>query len=124
MHLVRHLLDRQILDRSGRMVGNVDDIAFGVDDDGVPYVQTLLVGQIALGRRLGGRLGRWLADLACRLSPVRPARPIEIPYALVVKVDCAVHLSVEHDQLPEPPLETALRRNLINRIPGAGRAGR
>lgn len=123
MQLDRHLLDRKILDRDGRIVGNVDDIAFGVDDDGLPYVRALLVGQLALGQRIGGWLGRWLSHLARRLSAERPARPIEISYQFVAEVDSAVHLSVGQDRLPEPALESWLRRNVIDRIPGSGHAG-
>jgi sporulation protein YlmC with PRC-barrel domain len=123
LRLSRQLLDRQILDRSGLIVGNVDDIGFEIDDDGVPYVGTLLVGQVALGRRIGGRLGRLLIAVAARLAPEFPPRATEIPYHLVTGVGSAVQLSCRLDQLPEPPLEGWLRRHLIDRIPGAGSAG-
>jgi sporulation protein YlmC with PRC-barrel domain len=123
LRLSRQLLDRQILDRSGLFIGNVDDIGFGFDDDGVPYVGTLLVGQVALGRRLGGRLGRLLVAVAARMAPGRPPRAIGIPYRLVSGIGSAVQLSCRIDELPEPPLEGWLRRHLIDRIPGAGRAG-
>ena len=52
------LLDRQILDCGGQPVGKVDDVELDVDADGTPYVAALLVGQQALGDRIGGRLGR------------------------------------------------------------------
>jgi sporulation protein YlmC with PRC-barrel domain len=118
------LLDRQILDRDGQDVGKVDDVEFGYDDDGRPYVAALLVGQLALGRRLGGRLGGWMGAIAARLQPAggRP-EPIRIPYQLVSEVDSAVRLSVDHTQVAEPALETWLRKHLVERIPGAQDAG-
>ncbi len=119
MLLAFDLLDRQILDRDEAPIGNVDDIELAFDKDGVPYVAALLVGQQALGRRIGGWLGRWIEHSAHRLAPTPDTPPIRIPYDLVAKVDSAVHLSVRLELLPEPALETWLRDHLISRIPGA-----
>lgn len=117
------LLDRQILDRDGEPVGKVDDVELVLDGDGVPYVAALLVGQQALGDRIGGALGRWLAGSARRLAPAQRPGPIRIPYDLVADVGSSVNLSVSRDLLPDPPLETWLRDHLITRIPGADHAG-
>jgi sporulation protein YlmC with PRC-barrel domain len=123
LHLDRELLDRQIVDRHGRLVGNVDDVAFDLDGDGTPYLRSLLVGQVALGHRIGGRVGRALIRIADRLTDRPPARAQEVPFRLVVAVESAVVLSASVDELPDPPMERWLRHNLIDRIPGAGRAG-
>jgi sporulation protein YlmC with PRC-barrel domain len=117
-----HLLDRQILDRDGEPVGKVDDVELDLDDDGIPYVAALLIGQQALGERIGGRLGAWIAGAARRLSPDYNRGPIRIPYDLVADVDSAVNLSVHREVLPDPALETWLRDHLIDRIPGASDA--
>lgn len=113
------LLDRQILDRDGEPVGKVDDVELALDGDGTPYVAALLVGQQALGDRIGGTLGRWIADIARRLAPDRDRGPIRIPYDLVAELTSAVNLAVHRDLLPDPPLETWLRDHFIARIPGA-----
>jgi sporulation protein YlmC with PRC-barrel domain len=113
------LLDRQILDRDGQPVGKVDDVELDIDPDGTPYVAALLVGQQALGDRIGGRLGRWIAGTARRLSPDPDRGPIRIPYDMVAELTSAVNLSVRRELLPDPPLETWLRDHLIGRIPGA-----
>ncbi|PWU61978.1 hypothetical protein DLE60_02790 [Micromonospora globispora] len=113
------LLDRQILDRDGEPVGKVDDVELALDTDGTPYVAALLTGQQALGDRIGGGLGRWIADIARRLAPDRDRGPIRIPYDLVAELTSAVNLSVRREVLPDPPLETWLRDHLIARIPGA-----
>lgn len=117
------LLDRQILDRDGAPVGKVDDVELALGEDGTPYVAALLVGQQALGDRMGGWLGRWLADVARRLAPDRERGPIRIPYDLVAELNSAVNLTVGRDLLPDPPLEVWLRDHLVARIPGATDAG-
>jgi sporulation protein YlmC with PRC-barrel domain len=113
------LLDRQILDRDGEPIGNVDDLELAADDDGTLTVAALLVGQQVLGRRIGGWLGGLIENTARRLEPTPDQGPIRIPYDLVATVDSAVTLSVRRDQLTDPPLEVWLREHLIGRIPGA-----
>jgi sporulation protein YlmC with PRC-barrel domain len=112
------LLDRQILDRDGEPVGKVDDVELDAGADGVPFVAALLVGQRALGMRIGGRVGRWIAAVALRLS-VDERPTARIPYDLVAEIDSAVNLSVRRDLLADPPLEAWLREHVIGRIPGA-----
>jgi sporulation protein YlmC with PRC-barrel domain len=122
MLLAFHLLDRQILDRDGRPVGKVDDIELGRTETGAPYVAALLVGQQALGDRIGGALGAWIAGIARRLAPQPGRGPMRIPYDLVARVGSAVNLSIPRELLPDAPLEAWLRRHLVDRIPGADNA--
>jgi sporulation protein YlmC with PRC-barrel domain len=114
-----NLLDRQIVDRDGEPVGKVDDVELGYDDDGVPWVSALLVGQRVLGDRIGGILGRWMAGTAHRLSAEPDRPPLRIAMDLVGEVTSAVNLTVSRELLPDPPLETWLRDHLVGRIPGA-----
>lgn len=118
----RQLLDRQIVDVDGLPVGKVDDVEFAVDEEGYPYVAYLLSGHAALGPRVGGVAGRLLVAVADRLVADPPARPRRIPFSLVVGVGSAVRLRARGAELPESPVEGYLRRRLIARIPGAGRA--
>jgi sporulation protein YlmC with PRC-barrel domain len=113
------LLDRQILDRDGRPVGKVDDVELTYDADGAPYISALLIGQQALGQRIGGVLGRWIAGTARKLADTPDKKPIRIGIEQVSSINSAVNLSVRRELLQEPPLETWLRDHLINRIPGA-----
>ena len=115
-----HLLDRQIMDSQGLMVGNVDDLELVPAGDGRLRVAALLVGQRVLGDRIGGRLGTWMSALARRLAPDRDPPPIRIPYDLVDEVGSEITLRTRRELLVEPPLETWLREHLIARIPGAG----
>ncbi len=108
------LLDRQILDADGEPVGKVDDVEI---EDGT--VVALLSGQQALGERIGGRIGRWIAATARRMSEPPDQPPARIPVDLIAEVTSAVTLSVRRELLVDPPLETWLRDHLIARIPGA-----
>jgi sporulation protein YlmC with PRC-barrel domain len=116
------LLDRQILDVDGEPVGKVDDVELDRAPDGALYVAALLVGQQALGDRIGGRLGRWIAGTARRLSPDYQRGPRRIPFELIAEINSAINLSVRRELLADPPLETWLRDHLIGRIPGASDA--
>ncbi len=122
VQLAKQLLDRQIVDVDGRLVGRVDDIAFAVDADGFPYVDCLLTGQGALGQRIGGRVGRILVAVADRFTDNPPVTPLRIPLAQVAHVDSAVRLRCPAADLPPSPVESWLRRYLVDRIPGSQRA--
>jgi sporulation protein YlmC with PRC-barrel domain len=115
-----HLLDRQVVDRDGLLVGKVDDIE--LSDTDPPRVIALLLGPQALGLRMGGWLGRFVYDTAYRLSPQRSPLPTRVAYELVSHVDTSVHLQVPRRDLPEPSLERWLSTHLIERIPGSDRA--
>jgi sporulation protein YlmC with PRC-barrel domain len=117
-----HLLDRQLVDRTGALVGKVDDVEFSAGDDGPPTVTALLVGQEPLGERLGGALGRTMAGAARRLRGDAESAPIRIPYEVVAEVGAAITLSVSRDLLTQPALEQWLQEHLIGRIPGADHA--
>jgi sporulation protein YlmC with PRC-barrel domain len=114
-----NLLDRQIIDRDGAPVGKVDDVELTYDDSGTPHVTALLLGQAALGDRIGGTLGRCIAGTARRLSGSLDRPPMRISIDLVGHVGSAVNLKVNRALLQDPPLETWLRDHLIQRIPGA-----
>ncbi|GGU77125.1 PRC-barrel domain-containing protein [Lentzea flava] len=117
------LLDRQIVDLDGHPVGKVDDVEFGTTADGRPFVAAILVGHHALGERIGGRLGRWMAAVARRLHTTGDPQPLRIPFERVAEIGSAIRLDVRHELLNTPALELWLRDNVIGRIPGASDAG-
>lgn len=114
-----NLLDRQVQDRDGNPIGKVDDLLFEVPDDGGPPVLTaLLLGQQALGARLGGRLGRWWTRTAQRLSGEQNA--VAIPLSTVREIGVLVTLDAGPEELEELARgERWLREAFIGRIPGA-----
>ena len=64
-----HLLDRQLVDPDGRLVGKVDDVELAEGADGVLVPTGLMVGMAALLPRLGDRSGPWLYRHWVRLAP-------------------------------------------------------
>jgi len=114
-----HLLDHQIVDVDGGMAGNVDDLELE-DHDGALVVTALLSGAGALGRRVEGRLGRWLESVESRLAETDT--PSRVAFALVDRVDSVVHLTVVRDGLETNRAEQWVRTRIIEHIPGADHA--
>jgi sporulation protein YlmC with PRC-barrel domain len=115
-----HLLDRQVIDRDGKLVCKVDDLELERGADGSVYVAAILVGPRVLGRRIGGRLGHWMTSIAARLSTGDIAR---IDFALVNEIGSAVKVSARRDDLHVAPLEDWMRDFVVGRIPGSRHAG-
>jgi sporulation protein YlmC with PRC-barrel domain len=122
------LLDRQLLDVDGRMLGKVDDVELTQTDDGLT-VTALLTGQIALLHRLGGRLGNQLATkyVLLRPSETNRGRPWRLPIDDIERLDSAVHLRVHRDESAIRDIETFRLGTLtgMNVLePGGRRVGR
>ena len=93
-----NLLDRQVLDCNGKMLGKVDDIELTAQEDGLA-ITALLTGSAALFHRLGGRLGDELVTKWEQLRVAEPdrSRPWRIVIDDVDYLDSAIHLSVPRD---------------------------
>ena len=117
------LLDRQLVDRDGRLAGKVDDLELELPEGGGPPVVTaILAGPGALARRIGGRLGAGLEALANRLREGDDRRPARVSFAVVKRIGSAVELSVPRAELETNRLEAWTRDHLIAHLPGAGDA--
>ena len=118
-----HLLDRQLIDKDGRLAGKVDDLELTIPDGGGPPVVTaILAGPGALSRRLGGRFGAWLEAVANRLRDGDDREPARVAFGVVKRVGSAVELSVAKAELDTNRLEAWTRDHLIGKLPGAGDA--
>ena len=117
LHL--HLLDRQVVDRDGRLLCKVDDVELQPDADGGLVVTAILIGPRALGPRLGGRLGHWMSSIAARLAH-NPMPRIE--FSRVTDIGSAITVTGGADQLHLAPLEDWVDEHIISRIPGSRHA--
>jgi sporulation protein YlmC with PRC-barrel domain len=118
LDLELHLLDRQVVDREGRLVCNVDDLELELDESGHPCVTAILVGPRALGPRIGGRLGHWFVAIAARLAGSE--EPPRIDFRHVVEIGDVIKISPTVQELDVTSLENWVHDNVIARIPGSG----
>jgi hypothetical protein len=111
-----HLLDRQLLDDSGKPVGIVDDLDLDGAEPGAdiargtpaPRVAGILTGQLLATRIFGGQPPR---------SKLQP-----LPWQLIAKVGAVVQLRPTDQPFDGLWLEHWLRDHVIGHIPGGRRA--
>jgi sporulation protein YlmC with PRC-barrel domain len=121
---VLELLDRQIVDPDGRMVGKVDDLELEIPEgaegaDALPVVTAILTGPGALAGHVGGSIGTWLAAVERRLNSPGPD-PSRIGFSVVKAIDSAVEISTPREGLESNRGERWARDVIIAKIPGAG----
>src|SRR5919201_5845429 len=95
------LLDRQLVDRDGRLAGKVDDLELTDPGDDLrqPYVTAILAGPGALAGRLHTPLGRWLQAISIRLLAPGQRGPSRVPFHQVEEIGASIRLRVAADEL-------------------------
>jgi len=111
------LMDRQILDHDGRMIGKVDDVELEQRDDDRLYVTALLSGPGALGPRFGGALGTIVTSTWSRLSG--RTEPARVEWSAVASVETVIRLAVGRTTVALDGFETWMRDRVIAAIPGS-----
>ena len=115
-----HLLDRQLVDREGRLCGKVDDLELTETDEGIVYVSAIVSGPGALWTRLGRRrLGAWLRAHVSGLMGSDEADPDRIPIGKVSDVGSAVRITVDQPDVASSAAEHWVRDHVIGHIPGS-----
>jgi sporulation protein YlmC with PRC-barrel domain len=118
--LVKAVLDKQMVDRTGRRCGKVDGLVMVVDAHGPPHITAIQVGGGTLAARVHPRVGRWMSTLARSLG-VRDGRPYRIPWSRVMRVEREVTVDLHAATSALSAMETWVRRTLIERLPGGKR---
>jgi sporulation protein YlmC with PRC-barrel domain len=112
------LLDRQLVDPDGLMAGKVDDLAIELREDGAaPVVTEILAGPGALARRIGGRLGGWIAWVHARLQGGGSRDPAAISFSVVARIDDHITLTVSREDVATFAFEHWVRDHVIAKIP-------
>jgi hypothetical protein len=119
MHVIRELLDAQLVDRDEERLGRVDGIIAESDGDGPLRITQLELGFVTIAARFYEHMGRLAERIHKRWSVRRSAR-YHIPWSAVIevtkhhaKVDLCVEDTVAFDW------ERWLRNHVIGKIPGA-----
>lgn len=114
-----HLLDRQIVDKNGRLAGNVDDVRFEANAKGELVLVSLRSGPGVLASRLGARrLGDWLA----RVHETLDGQDGEIPITKVTKLGPHIEVDLVAADMSCEATERWFRNHVISRIPGSDHA--
>ncbi len=120
LDLADALLDREIAGEDGTLVGKVDDLDLR-EENGTLVVDALLVGPEALADRFGGLTGRLLRRLG---RGFRAEPPQRIPLSAIRRIEPTIVITNAVAHQTSSPSEDWLRRKVVARIPGAGRASR
>jgi hypothetical protein len=115
------LMDRQMVDREGRMVAKVDDVELTEVEDGRLVVTGLLTGPGVLGPRLGGALGSLTTAVWSRLSGRSPDDPGRVDISLVADISTVITLHVSRRTADVDGFEQWMRTRVIAAIPGSGK---
>ena len=122
LYLGLQLLDRQLVDREGRLAGKVDDVELERRDDGRLYVTAILAGPGVLAQRMGlRRFGPWLQQALARLIDDHEAVQ-RIPLARVADIGNHVDLAVDRHELATFATERWVQDHIISHIPGSRHA--
>jgi hypothetical protein len=117
------LLDRQLVDADGRLVGKVDDLELEIPDDGgLPIVTAVLTGPGVLARRSGGRIWGALGRVHEWITRGLGGGPSRIPFGQIRSITHHVELAVGRESLDAQIAEAWVRRHVIEKIPGARHA--
>ena len=118
MHIVRDLLDKQLIDVNWQPMGRIDGLAMEVRQGEQPRVTNFCVGGTVLTRRLPGFVGRWSTALLQRFG-IRHGAPVLIPWSRVMRVDTVVRVDVDADESGAMASSHWVRDHIIDHIPGA-----
>jgi hypothetical protein len=124
------LLDRQLVDRGGRLVGCVDDVELVRGDSGTWYVSALLSGPGVLAERIGiRRYGQWRQRVHQLLHDDQSGRegqslrpPARIGLHRVRELGSRISLAADAEDLGNATTEHWAREHVIRFILGSGHA--
>jgi sporulation protein YlmC with PRC-barrel domain len=110
----RDVMDQQVVDAEGRLMGKVDGVVLDLDADGEARLGGLVIGGTTLLWRIHPGLARWAeAKLGGE------GRITYVPWSRVRKIGVDIKVDVEGPRARAFHWEHWVRDHLIGRIPGA-----
>jgi sporulation protein YlmC with PRC-barrel domain len=109
VHLIRDVLDKQLLDKARVHLGRVDGIVMRVEEGRPPKIEAIELGMPALTRRLCAAIGlRWAGS--------NPG--YRIPWSKVTDVGVDIEVDIDRKDTPLERWQEWLRQNVMRWIPG------
>jgi sporulation protein YlmC with PRC-barrel domain len=116
VHLVRDLLDKQLVDRRHEPMGRVDGVVLTFADGEQPRVASLESGMGVGGERVSGLLGRCVRAAGRRWG-LREGKPLEIAWEDVARVGIETVLDLDANDTVALAWEHWLRERVVSRLP-------
>jgi sporulation protein YlmC with PRC-barrel domain len=118
MKLGLEVLDQQVSDRKGELMGKVDGIVLELREGKPPRVARLVIGGGTAAHRIHPRFGAWLVRWRRRWGP-KGDEPLEVPWDKVRKIGIDVKVDLDARKTSAFAWEHWVRDRIIGRIPGA-----
>ncbi len=119
LHLIRDVLDEQVIDRRKRKMGKVDGLIIVLRKDQPPRLAYIELGMSTLAHRLHPRLGEWVEALG-RKWGARQGEPFRVPWSKVHPLQLDLKVDLDAEETPVLNWEKWLNQHVIKRIPGSG----
>ena len=116
IHLIRDVLDDQMIDKKDAPMGRIDGIVIEVEDGKQPRVVELQGGIVVLGERLGRRIGKFVRLMAMRWGLVKGEKT-RVKWEQVRWVFSEIKVDVDGDQTPALEWEHWLGEKVIAKLP-------
>ena len=114
MLIGRDIMDQQVVDAEGRLMGKVDGVVLELDRDGEAHIGGVVIGGTTLLWRLSPRLARW-----AEAKIGGAGRATYVPWSKVRKIGVDIKVDVAAPRMAAFHWERCVRDHLIGRIPGA-----
>lgn len=119
MHLIRDVLDKQLIDRQDCNMGRASGLIIQLGENTQPRVTHIVIGGPALWMRIHPGLGKLSKKVAHLWGPKRK-EPVQIPWSRVKTVGKDLKLDVDGKESGALDWELWIARHIIERIPGGG----
>jgi len=114
MLIGRDIMDQQVVDARGRLMGKVDGVVLELHEGEAAHLAGIVIGGTTLLWRLHRGLARWAER---KLGG--EGRITYVPWSKVGKVGVDIKVDVEAPRTPAFRWEHWVRDHFIGRIPGA-----
>ena len=119
MHLVRDVLDKELLDREEEPMGRVDGLIMHLGERSQPRITHIAVGGSTLWERVHPVLGRLSKRMRRWWGPKRE-KEVRIAWSHVKTVGRDIKLDVEAKKTGAIDWELWIAHHIIEHIPGSG----